>query len=112
MQVHRNTCTRTEAEIEAKIDLNTDTDKDRGTEIVQTQTQTQMWRRLHRYTTLASVQRYGINHMVNSVPLDRCQSSIPVKASPQKYISWDAGYFGPDNSDRPGYVPNSSSHLW
>jgi len=62
MQVHRNTCTRTEAEIEAKIDLNTDTDKDRGTEIVQTQTQTQMWRRLHRYTTLASVQRYGINH--------------------------------------------------
>jgi len=30
-----------------------------------------LWRRLYRYTTLASVQRYGINHMVNSVPLDR-----------------------------------------
>jgi len=48
--------------------------------------------------------------MVNSVPSDRCYSSIPVKASQQKYISWDAGYFGPDNSDsqlRPGHVPNS-----
>ena len=31
-----------------------------------------VWRRLYRYTTLASVQRYGIDHMVNSVPLDRC----------------------------------------
>ena len=31
-----------------------------------------LWRRLYRYATLASVQRYGINHMVKSVPLDRC----------------------------------------
>jgi len=37
--------------------------------------------------------------MVNSVPLDRCFCSITVKASQQKYISWDAGYFGPDNSE-------------
>jgi len=49
--------------------------------------------------------------MVNSIPLDRCYSSILVKASPQKYISWDAGYFCPDNCDRPGHVSNTIPRL-
>jgi len=49
--------------------------------------------------------------MVISVPRTNTKVAYRLRTSPQKFVPWNAVYFSPDDSDRPGHVPISSTPL-
>jgi len=82
--------------------------------------QTELETKGSRLATIFSLSPTPLPHTLLSVcettgyfcTLSEFQSSLLVKASPQKYVLWDAVYLGPGDSDRPGHIPIQFFFFW